>query len=172
MNELKASHPLALHFLMTEDLYLLNEEEVQEVSKEVTEAPADATPEPAYFEYLGENNRYSLILVSTPDHPVIAPQELEALSNILKAKKQDLNDVAIVNINKYPQATFDDLKTFFACNALVLFGINPMQIHLQGIQSNQIKVHEGTKVLATFSFAEMLSNVEKKRAFWDEMKKL
>jgi hypothetical protein len=90
----------------------------------------------------------------------------------LKAKKQELKDVAIVNVAKYPSATFKDLKDFFACNSLVLFGINPAEIKLEGIQSNQIINQQNTKILATFSFAEMLTNTDKKRTFWDEMKKL
>ena len=188
MDTLKASHPLALQFLLTEDLYSIEAEVksqvpaaatavVQETKKEAgvepeTASTVDVKEEPLYFEYLGENNKYLLILVNSPSHPVIDPKELETLLNILKGKKQDLKDVAVVNLSKYPAATFAGLKQFFACNSLVLFGINPAQLGLAAIQANQITVCENTKVLATFSIAEMLNSVDKKRAFWDEMKKL
>ncbi|HEX8378405.1 MAG TPA: hypothetical protein VF602_11365 [Pedobacter sp.] len=169
MDTLKASNPLALPFLMTEDLYSIHNE--TEVSVE-TEAPNADKQEPAFFDYLGENNKYILLLVNEPQHQIINPKELETLLNILKAKKQELKDVAIVNLSKYPNATFEELKNFFVCSSLVLFGINPAQIKLDGVQSNQIIKHQNTKVLATFSFVEMLANTDKKRTFWDEMKKL
>jgi DNA polymerase III psi subunit len=169
MDTLKASNPLALPFLMTEDLYSVENEIAVFIENNIPEA---SKPEPAFFEYLGENNKYLLLLVNDPQHQNINPKELETLVNILKAKKQELKDVAIVNLAKYPSATFDELKNFFACNALVLFGINPAQIKLDGVQSNQLINHQNTKVLATFSFAEMQTNTDKKRAFWDEMKKL
>ncbi len=169
MDTLKASNPLALSFLLTEDLYSIQEEVESLVEIKVPEVAKKA---PALFEYLGENNKYILLLVNEPQHQIINPKELETLLNILKAKKQELKDVAIVNLAKHPTATFDELKTFFVCSSLVLFGINPAQIKLDGVQSNQIINQRNTKVLATFNFAEMAANTDKKRTFWDEMKKL
>lgn len=182
MSELKISNPLALHFLMTDDLYRVNSEElvveaIINPKLQNTEATAateveEPIPAPIYFDYLGENNKYLLVLVNEPAHKHIEPKELEALLNILKAKKQELKDVAIVNLHTYPGATYPALKDFFACNSIVLFGINPSLLGIDGIQSNQQVAHQGTKVLATYSISEMLANVDKKRAFWDEMKKL
>ncbi|MEJ6981841.1 hypothetical protein WG906_15340 [Pedobacter sp. P351] len=145
------------------------------IPAEKTETPGPAivkTESPSFYEYLGENNKYILILFNDPAHKTIVPKELETLSNILKGKKQDIKDVALVNLSSYPTATFSSLKEFFACNSIVLFGINPAQLKIEGVQANQITSYQGTKILSTFSIAEMLSNVEKKRAFWDEMKKL
>jgi hypothetical protein len=127
---------------------------------------------PAFYEYLGENNKYILILFNDPAQKTIDPKELETLANILKGKKQEIKDVALVNLYNYPTATFSSLKSFFACNSVLLFGTNPAQLGIDGIQSNQITSIQGIKILATFSIAEMLTNVDKKRAFWDEMKKL
>lgn len=205
MNSLKITHPLALHFLMTDDLYSLKSDEltevataiqsVQESDKVADEVAEISTPiisipklveetveaakepvvtknEPAFFEYLGENNKYILILVNEPAHKSIDPKELETLANILKGKKQEIKDVALVNLNNYPKATYQELKGFFACNSIILFGIDPAQIKIEGTKLNRIASFQGTNILATFSIAEMLSNVDKKRAFWDEMKKL
>lgn len=148
----------------------------------ITEIPETALPQnapvnnksepPAFYEYLGENNKYILILFNDPAQKTIDPKELETLANILKGKKQEIKDVALVNLYNYPTATFSSLKSFFACNSVVLFGTNPAQLGIDGIQSNQITSIQGIKILATFSIAEMLTNVDKKRAFWDEMKKL
>ncbi|MGV3508358.1 MAG: hypothetical protein ACO1N7_03635, partial [Sphingobacteriaceae bacterium] len=129
-------------------------------------------PESLVFDYLGENNKYILILVKEPAHKIIDPKELETLANILKGKKQEIKDVAIVNLNNYPSANYENLKSYFACNSIIMFGVNPAQIAVSGIQANQISSYQGTKILATYSITEMLNSVDKKRAFWDEMKKL
>ncbi|MBC8054743.1 MAG: hypothetical protein H7Y13_16925 [Sphingobacteriaceae bacterium] len=184
MSILKTSHPFALQLLMTEEIYSISADELPSLpSLQKTEAviagaqelpvkEVVSTEEPSYFEYLGENNKYILVLVNEPVHPFIEPKELETLVNILKAKNQELKDVAVLNIRKYPNATFAALKNFFACNSIIFFGINPTQFNIPGIQSNQIAVHESTKILATYSIAEMLNNVDKKRVFWNEMKKI
>jgi hypothetical protein len=169
---------------MTEDIYTIDPvRTVQppETREKKTEAPVlkeespvsqSITEVPAVYEYLGENNKYSLIIINDPSHPSMPPKELEALQNILKAKKQELKDVAILNLHKYPSATFKSLKDFFACNSLILFGINPSQIQLEQVQANQITAIQNTRILATYSFSEMLGSVDKKRMFWEEMKKL
>lgn len=171
MSALKTIHPVALQFLMTEDLYALADATVKPEALAI--APAVAVEDaPTFFEYVGENNKYVLILLNDAAHKTISPKELETLQNILKGKKQDLKDVAILNLHQYPTATFKALKDFFACNALILFGINPAQLQLEGIQANEITLQNGTRILATFSIAEMLQHVDKKRVFWEEMKKL
>ena len=186
MNELKSSNPLALQYLLTEDLYLVDEVAGQAPAADqppvkVEEAPLKETlPEPAKeqpaeyssFDYLGENNKYVLLLTSDAAQKIMAPKELEALQSILGAKKMEMKDVALVNLHRYPGATFAGLKSFFVCSKVVLFGINPQQIQLPPMASNKITDFQGTKILATFSFAEMMDNLDKKKAFWTEMKGL
>ncbi len=186
MNELKSSNPLALQYLLTEDLYLVDEVAGQAPAADqppvkVEEAPLKETlPEPAKeqpaeyssFDYLGENNKYVLLLTSDAAQKIMAPKELEALQSILGAKKMEMKDVALVNLHRYPGATFAGLKSFFVCSKVVLFGINPQQIQLPPMASNKITDFQGTKILATFSFAEMMDTLDKKKAFWTEMKGL
>lgn len=211
MNTLKTSDPVALRFLMTDEIYHITSDDVFANVNDNKSQPGLA-PEPekmdsiepeaavsgpkvvaaqvangalsipneqvdtvsatSYFEYLGENNKYILILVNEAAHQHIAPKELETLSNILKGKKQELKDVALVNLNNYPSATFSALKKFFACNSIILFGIDAAKIGIEPIQLNQITSFQGTKILSTFSIAEMLTDVDKKRLFWDKMKSL
>jgi hypothetical protein len=149
----------------------LQPELVAEVTSPVI-AETKPVEEPSYFEYLGDNNKYILILVSEPKHQYIEPKELETLTNILKGKKQELKDVAIVNLQKYPTATFGALRKFFVCSSVVMFGVDPAQIKIDGLKLNRVSDFQGSKVLATYRISEMLTDVEKKRAFWDEMKKL
>jgi hypothetical protein len=192
MDSLKTSDLVALQLLMSDELYHIKSDvgeapaatEVLGHEREKVEIKADVPAIPAipietakkeqytFFDYLGENNKYTLVLVNEGSHPIIAPKELETLTNILKGKKQEIKDVAIVNLHHYPGATFEQLKTFFACNSIVTFGINPAVLGILNIPANQITTHNATKILATFTIAEMLTSVDKKRVFWEEMKKL
>ncbi|WP_207535445.1 hypothetical protein [Desertivirga arenae] len=176
MSELRADHSVALRFLMTEELYLVdpidsviartNQAEVIPPSP----APSVDVSETVSFDYLGENNKYFAILVNYPGQQYMAAKELEALKSILGAKKMHIEDVALVNLHKYPSANFHQLKTFLASNRVVIFGIPSQQIQLPAFPLNQISEHEGVKVLVTFAFSEMMTDVEKKKAFWNVMK--
>lgn len=178
MSELKADHAIALQILMNEDLYLIDRIESAPAAPQLAETNIHQTnasitvvdSADISFDYLGENNKYFAILVNTPAHQYMPPKELEALQSILGAKKMDLNDVAILNLHKYPQASFSAIKKFLVSNRMVLFGINPQSIQLPSIASNQISEHHGVKVLATYAFSEMMVDVEKKKAFWNVMK--
>lgn len=171
MSELRTSNPLALHFLMSEDIYHVDEH--QAPGEVITGAPAATEPKEAVtFDYLGENNRYILLLVNSPDKKIIGPKELEALQSILQAKKMDLKDVAVLNPAHYPGVTYRQLKDYFACNVLVMFGISSGQLNMPDFPVNVLSAHEGIKVLVSYNFSEMLGNVDKKREFWNEMKKV
>ncbi len=172
MSDLKATDPISLQFLLNEDIYLIDPIQGNQTNNAPSvekEAPA-AMAEAVAFDYLGENNKYFLLLINDPTHKSMAPKELEALQSILSAKKMELKDVALVNMNNYPSATFSQLKAYFACNRVVLFGIAPQQLQIPAVASNQIGEHDGVKLLATFGFSEMMSNLDKKKAFWNVMK--
>lgn len=173
MNSLKTTHPLALRYLITEEMYALPNDAAPAVEEVRAVAQVDVVEnESAYFEYLGGNNKYMLIIINETSHQNMQPKQLESLLSILNAKKLSMEDVAILNFYRYPDAKFTALKQFFACSSIVLFGINPAQVDINGVQANQISVHEQTKILATFSFDEMMADTDKKRSFWNEMKKL
>jgi len=72
----------------------------------------------------------------------------------------------------YGASSWKEFKAYFACSSIVLFGIDPTEIKIRTLPRNAITDFEGMQVLFTYSFAEMLSNVDKKREFWNQMKKL
>ena len=165
----------ALKLLMTDDIYIINENDVQasapiqafsiEVKQEsVTENPT------IEFTYLGENNRYFLVLVDDKTHKELNSIHKEMLLKIMLAKGLELRDLAIVNLNQYPKVSFTDLKQFFSCNRLVLFGMDPQQIALPALKVNLPEKYMDVRILASFSLDEMSSNTDKKRQFWAVMK--
>jgi hypothetical protein len=165
MSDLKTTNPIALSILMTDDLYLVDDQ--REKTSLVIE---DESSGLLHFNYLGENNKFILILVNDLTQDIINPENLKTLTTILAAKQLELRDVAIVNLDKYQAANFNILKSFFACRKMILFGVNPLQTGMVDIDSNKTTLFKETKILATFSFEEMRNDTTKKRLFWNVMK--
>lgn len=196
MSNLLTQNSNALRLLMTEDLYILpdNEqlipakvEQTSEISsQEVIEVQVPEIPAPQAekvlpqkpaepekirgFNYLGENNKYFLILFNEPNQKDISGIQKETLLKIMSAKGLELRDLAVLNLNQYPGVDYTDLKEFFSFNKIVMFGIDPQQISLSSQSSNQIVKLESVKVLCTYSIDEMIKDTTKKRKFWNVMK--
>lgn len=183
MEKLITYNANALRFLMNEDLYDLGDviqpdkldiarEESSikhEVPDLVTETSIEELPITS-FNYLGENNRYFLILVDDNTHRELNTPHKEMLMKIMTAKKLELRDLAILNVAQYPVLKFEQLKDFFSCNKITLFGIEPQRIGLPAMGANRPAKHLEVKVLATFGLEEMISNTDNKREFWNIMK--
>lgn len=172
MSELKTSDPVALHFLMTDDLFNINEPPMP-AEEPGNQVPEEQRKEEApVFDYQGDNNRYILLLHHSPGQKHMPANEFEALQSILSAKKMELKDIALVNLAEYPGASFDNLKAYFACSSIILFGIPPQTLKMPELPMNVITSCNGVKVLFTYNFGEMLGSNDKKRLFWNEMKKI
>ncbi|MFC5282415.1 hypothetical protein [Pedobacter alpinus] len=122
------------------------------------------------FNYLGENNKYILIIVNNPDVDFINKTDLDFLVKIMGAKKWTLEDVAILNMAKYDSLDFADLKTFFACSKIVTFGFNPAILNIVGAVANQKLIYNGVAVLGTWDLPKLQKDVPKKTIFWNQLK--
>ena len=89
---------------------------------------------------------------------------------ILAAKKLELNDVAILNIEKYQNLNFTILKDFFACSKIITFGINPAVLQITGIIANKKSIFNDTPILGTWDLPKLQQDVNKKTIFWNELK--
>lgn len=169
--DLLTNNPGALRMLMTEELFLVKEEPViYKPDIEPTQlAQADIQ---ADFIYLGDNNKYFLIVVNDEKHIHLNKEYLDMLLKIIQAKGLELRDVAILNLNQYPGTLFKDLKDFFVPAKVVLFGIDPKITGLPAMSSNEIQHADQVKILATYHFEEMKSDVNKKREFWHVFKSI
>jgi hypothetical protein len=197
MSNLLTHNSNALRLLMTEDLYILPEkEQVQKINvlppteindqvannsaQTLVDIPVQKSKEPIEkpviaktlkeFIYLGENNKYFLILINEPNQKDISSIQKETLLKIMSAKGLELRDLAVLNIHQYPEVKFDDLREFFSFNKIVLFGIDPQQIALSSQSANHVIKMGSAKVLSTFSIDEMITDTTKKREFWNVMK--
>jgi hypothetical protein len=137
-----------------------------QVAKPVVETPK------ASFNYLGSNNKNFLILVNYTNQEHIAADHLAALQNILKRKELNLDDVAILNINKYTPVKLAELVACFAPTRLVIMGSNSLPEGIGNLPLNQPLQGKKTHVLYSFSFDEMMSSNDNKKIFWEHMKTL
>lgn len=175
MPKLLIDDPNVLRLLMTEDIYILNEKKIPDPvsiqsQAEVLKQESLAESPALEFAYLGENNRYFLVLFEDNTRKELSNEHKEMLLKIMSAKSLELRDLAIVNLALYPQASFSELKKFFSCNRIALFGINPQRIALPAIPANKPEKYMDVKILPSFSLDEMSSNTDKKREFWTVMK--
>lgn len=158
--------PKALSLLFDEELYRVQSKSCSAVQTEVVEGAAETLQ----FDYVGENNRFFLILVNEPGQTHLQEENLEILIKILAAKGMELKDVAILNLNRFPKTDFGQLKQFFSCSKLCLFGIAPQQLGLPELPSNEVSIQDDVKILASFSLIEFQQSQQKKLAFWSVMK--
>ena len=197
MSNLLSQNSNALRLLMTEDLYIIYEKEQvqiinsapqpeiikqldsisdQPVANELVQEPKELIEMPVTsettreFSYLGENNKFFLILFNEPNQKDISSIQKETLLKIMSAKGLELQDFAVLNLYQYPGVRFDDLKEFFNFNKIVLFGIDPQQIALSSQSANQIIKIDDANMLSTYSIDEMINDTTKKREFWKIMK--
>jgi hypothetical protein len=192
MDSLNTNDPIALSILINEELYFLNdieqlkvENSTQEIISPVIEKPITLSAEAVknlvsepvskplsqpFYNYLGDNNKYLLVVVKSPNDEYLNSKELEFLLKILAAKKLELKDIAIINTEKYAALDFDQLKSYFALSKILTFGINPVSLNISGITANKTGTYKGVKVLGTWTLAQLDADVKKKTTYWNELK--
>ena len=183
MNPLQTDNLMALSFLIDEEIYIVKNEEVK-IATPLTVSVAQNTekaaiPEPIVplpvqpqkdFLYLGDNNKYILIIVKEPSVDFLKRDELTFLLKILSAKKLELADVAIINTEKNGPIHFDALKDFFACSKIITFGIDPKSLQITSAGANKKSVFKGIPILGTWDLTRLQQDVNKKTNFWNEFK--
>jgi hypothetical protein len=162
-------NPAALRFIMQDDIFLLNKDKTKPAEK--PEQPVLKTPEIS-FNYLGKNKKNLLIVVHYPDTEFIAEAHLTALENILKRLDYAIDDVAILNIAKHSNTAIDDLQAYFSPQKLLILGKPAMPAKMENPALNEVKQIAALTALYSFSFDEMMSSTDNKKAFWDQMKNL
>jgi hypothetical protein len=126
----------------------------------------------APFNYLGTNKKAFLIFTHYPDHEFIDQEHLTALQNILKRKEVELEDIAILNIAKTGNKKWADIYKFFTPKKVLVLGSEATPPGLNLPPLNQLKQAPAASLLYSFSFIEMMSSTDNKKAFWEQMKNL
>ena len=126
------------------------------------------------YDYLGENNKYILILIDQPlKSEIISAKDLLLLEKTLAALKLELRDVAIVNLQQCEELHFKSLKEFFSCNKVIGFGIELAKIGIEKeVPINTVFRIEDCPFLLASSLEELSSNQAQKVIWWSAMKSI
>lgn len=170
MLKVKVENPAALQFILQDDIYLLNKDKA--LYQNVAEPVPEVKTEQVKLNYLGQNKRNLLILTYYPDQEHILDVHQTALESVLKRKEHTLDDVAILNIYKYPDSDIKQLTAHFCPVTLLILGKNAMPAGFSQSVINKPAVIDGVNVLYTFSFDEMMTNNDSKKTFWEQVKTL
>lgn len=169
---MKAEHPNALRLLMQDDLYLIAQEAdtiTQNPGIDAIEAPIPQ-PENLIFKHAGNNNTHFLVIVNTSGHDFLEGAHLKALHSSLERKGLKPEDIALLNINPYPDAIKEWLISFFNPEKIWFAGVDPGSLGWKTMSINTVSTDENLQLLYSYSFSEMVGNKEKIKAFWDQMK--
>ena len=141
-------------------------------SAKVTMISSDQTPSSLHYDYLGENNKYILILIDQPlKSEIISSKDLLLLEKTLAALKLELRDVAIVNLQQCEELHFKSLKEFFSCNKVIGFGIELAKIGIEKeVPINTVFRIEECPFLLASSLEELSGNQAQKVVWWSAMK--
>ena len=167
---MKVEDPNALRFILQDDVYLLDEEKPPYYNDIPKPQPQIETPQPV-INYLGTNKKNFLILVNYLAHEFIPDDHLAALESVLGRKGYTRDDVAILNTAKHT-AAYDLIAAHFKPQTLLILGKPAIPAEIKELPFNLPADHQGAKVLCTFSFDEMMTNTDNKKAFWDQVKTL
>ncbi|HEY4194366.1 MAG TPA: hypothetical protein VGM63_02445 [Mucilaginibacter sp.] len=166
---MKVEDPNALRFILQDDIYLLDEDKRDDDQIPAHQPPIE-TPQ-VNFNYLGANKKNFLVLVHYPAHEYIPDDHLTALESVLTRKGYSRDDVAILNTAK-TDAGYEALTAYFKPGKMVILGEASIPSGIKPPKFNQLESSNGLDVLYTYSFDAMMTSVDNKKAFWDQMKTL
>lgn len=177
---MKTENPAALHFILQDDIFLLNQDRE---AYSYPDLPAEQTiskPEPIVivetkpveFNYLGGNKKNFLITVYYPGIDFMADAHLTALQNTLKRLGFALDDVAILNLASHSETDYETISGFFQPQKMLLMGKKALPKNISPIKLNEQQTQGNCAMLFSFSFDEMMDSNEYKKAFWEKIKLL
>jgi hypothetical protein len=147
----------------------------QEIASEQVVIPStEQALKTVHYNYLGENNKYILILIDQPlKREIIAAKDLLLLEKTLAALKLELRDVAIVNLQQCEELHFKSLKEFFSCNKVLGFGIELAKIGIEKeVAINTVFRIEDCPFLLASALEELSNNQAQKVIWWSAMKSI
>jgi len=171
-NPLLSTNSAVLTALFGTDVYQLSQSTLA-LEQEVM-ATSEQAPTTAHYNYLGENNKYILILIDQPlKNEIIAAKDLLLLEKTLAALKLELRDVAIINLQQCKQLHFKSFKEFFSCNKVIGFGIELAKIGIEkDIAINTVFQISDCPFLLASSLEELSNNQAQKVIWWSAMKSI
>ena len=167
-------NPLAYSFILQDDIYLLDADKRALKNREQPASETVIVTETVgpVFKYLGGHKKQYLVITHYPDADFMTPPHLTALENTLKRLGNQLDDIAIFNLARHPNAEFRQIVDFFEPQKMLILGKYALPSAISKIDPNKPQPVNNILTLFTFSFGEMMESVENKKEFWEAMKQL
>lgn len=141
-------------------------------SDTLVETNSVALPGSKSFNYLGNNQKKILVIVSHQYVPFLPDGELDFLTTILAACRLSIADIAIVNYCNADQRELQNLIDTQAKNIL-LFGIDPPSIKLPiNFPQFQLQQFDKHTYLHAPTLAELENDKSLKLKLWNSLKQL
>src|SRR5690554_1120825 len=179
MSLLNTSNPLALQVLMSETIFDIDFPilSADEVSSNIPSVKKDNPPIQRELEIAlntyGNNNKNILFVISDNNNEFLSADAEIAFMKILRALKLELEDIVMLNYNhNQPEGglTFEKVKERLNPKNCIFLGTEPQLLGIEGCAENILKIKDNIQFLYSYSFEEMLRDIEKKRLFWDAIK--
>jgi hypothetical protein len=149
-------------------------------AKPITKQPVEQTPakpqELPPYRILGNNKKQITVVVNCPNDVFVPEADLQFLTKMLGACKLNMADVAIVN-HAVAAVHIDRLKVQLQPKFLLLFGVEPDQIHLPiNFPSFKEQPYAGTTYVFTPGLDKLNLETDEakglKRKLWDCLKRM
>jgi hypothetical protein len=152
--------------IFTEEYILMEEAEAPEPpppgKKKIAKEPTTGN-----LKSLGGNQKNILIVVKNDTVVHLPDEELEFLTNILKACQLSLDAVAIVNTNNAPDEGYKEYAKKFSSKIVLLFGIEPVSFDLPvNFPEFQVQSLNNTTFLYSPSLLECRTDKLLKSKLW------
>ena len=182
MSLLNTRNPYALQSLMSETVFdigfsLQGDEEGKktELNLSAEAASVDDVREELgskpTLQLYGGNQKNILFIVDESDVQFFSPEAELAFLKTLEAMKLALSDVAVVNRALLdPKMSFDVIQKELLPVYCVFLGTDPANLHMDEYPENMWSQMNGSQILKTYSFDEMLTDAGKKRTFWNAVR--
>ena len=167
---MKIEYPAAFNYILTDDLFLLDTDRAFFAGGHIVTAK-QGTPK-TVFNYSGGNKKSYLVITFYDDEEHIAAPHRAALENTLKRLGYEMDDIAILNLYKHQEIPFNEIKLFFSPQKLLILGSNALPGGLESAKLNKPGKVGKINTLLTYSFAEMMTDNDKKKLFWEQVKQL
>lgn len=180
-NPLRTNHPVALRYLMSDTLFDLGERvDMSTVNAAVQPENPQQEHKIPELTFIGKNQSGILFIthnVATPDQHQLPEVEMDAFVKTLSALKLSLDHIALFNLAVVvgQSHTLTDILTFFNPRKTIFLGSQISVLddaESRGVPTDlhQVVNRENIEFLRTYSFTEMMSDVDKKRLFWNQLK--
>lgn len=122
---------------------------------------------------LGGNQKNIMIVVKDDKVTYLTDEDLEFLTNILKACKLSLDDVAIVNTNNNPGEGYKEYMKYLNSKIVLLFGVDPVSFDLPvNFPEFQVQSLSSTKFLYSPTLNECRTDKLLKSKLWVSLQRI